>query len=65
MDVAIRDACRLKPRPNVVVCATDGYTPWPDRADCAGVPVIACVIGDAVNITVPDWIVTVRVPAVP
>jgi predicted metal-dependent peptidase len=41
--VGIDSACRLKPRADVIIVLTDGYTPWPERQPA--VAVIAGVLG--------------------
>jgi predicted metal-dependent peptidase len=41
--VGIDSACRLRPRADVIIVLTDGYTPWPDRQPA--VAVIAGVLG--------------------
>jgi predicted metal-dependent peptidase len=35
MRVALKAAAALKPRPDVIITITDGFTPWPDRAPAA------------------------------
>jgi predicted metal-dependent peptidase len=64
MATGIAAALELKPKPAVIVVATDGLTPWPTiRPD---VPVVVCLIGrDAASIaaTVPDWATVVVVDA--
>jgi predicted metal-dependent peptidase len=49
-------AAALRPRPDVIVVLTDGWTPWPDRRP-AGATVIIGLIGDeaAEPDAVPDW----------
>lgn len=62
---ATKNQRSLRTKPQVVVCITDGYTPWPDKADCMGVPVVACIVGDSTvsdHYAVPSWIKTVIVP---
>ena len=65
MRVGIEHAVESRPRPDVVVVATDGETPWP--AVNAGVPVVACLVvrsradGERLAQSVPDWIRTVIV----
>jgi predicted metal-dependent peptidase len=44
MRVGIRVASELKPRPDVIVVFTDGYTPWPAEAP-AGCVVVAAMLG--------------------
>ena len=43
MRVGIDRAVRARPRPDVVVVVTDGYTPWPHQAP-AGVALVAALI---------------------
>jgi predicted metal-dependent peptidase len=57
MRVAIDAACKLRPRPSVIVCLTDGYTPWPDHAP-AGVRVVVGIIGSG---QAPNWARAVKV----
>jgi len=62
MRVGIAAALALRPRPDVVVVLTDGYTPWPDRAPAARV--VVGLIGPAAAPTgsVPAWATTVAIP---
>ncbi len=62
MRVGIAAALALRPRPDVVVVLTDGYTPWPDRAPAARV--VVGLIGPAAAPTgsVPAWATTVSIP---
>jgi len=44
MRVGMAAADALRPRPDVVIVLTDGYTPWPDRPP-AGTVVVAAMLG--------------------
>jgi predicted metal-dependent peptidase len=59
MRVGIEAAARLRPRPEVVIVLTDGFTPWPNVPP-RGMRVIAGVIGNA-QVSVPDWMKVVRI----
>jgi predicted metal-dependent peptidase len=63
MRVGIAAAAALRPRPQVVVVLTDGYTPWPSAAP-PGVSVVVGLIGPE-NVhgdsAVPAWARAVRV----
>jgi predicted metal-dependent peptidase len=58
MGEGIAAAVRLRPRPQVVVVLTDGYTPWPDLPP-RGVRVIVALVGDG-NAPAPAWAKTVK-----
>lgn len=60
MTVGIAASARLRPRPDVVVVMTDGYTPWPQRCP-SGMRIVVVLIGDGGD--APGWARTVRVPA--
>jgi predicted metal-dependent peptidase len=60
--VGIDAAERARPRPDVMVVLTDGYTPWPDRPT-RGRLVVALVGGQAALSAVPDWATAVLVSA--
>jgi len=47
MGVGIAYACGLKPRPNAIIVATDGLTPWP--AEPPPIPTIIVMIGNDYN----------------
>ena len=53
---------RRKKPVNVVICLTDGDTPWPSRAEVpADVKVIVVMIGKfSRNAHAPSWMTTVR-----
>jgi predicted metal-dependent peptidase len=57
MGVLIVAAVQAKPRPDLIVVCTDGYTPWPVAP--VGVPVVACVTRECSLANVPAWIETV------
>lgn len=58
MGAGIKRIEKLKPRPQVCVVITDGYTPWPDNKP-AGMKVIV-VLTDS-NGSSPDWAKTVKI----
>lgn len=63
MRVGIAAAVALRPRPQVVVVLTDGYTPWPSAAH-PGVSVVVGLIGPEDvygDRSVPAWARSVRV----
>jgi predicted metal-dependent peptidase len=62
MRVGIAAAEAGRPRPDVVVVMTDGYTPWPDRPTHARL-VVAIIGAEATTDRTPDWATTVRVNA--
>ena len=57
IDRLIIEAAEIKPRPQLIVIATDGYTSWPSAP--VGIPVVACLTQDAAAHRVPKWIKTV------
>ena len=56
MGALIAHACALKPRPQIIVTVTDGYTPWPEYAP-VGIQTVVVLVGDG---TSPTWATTVR-----
>lgn len=55
MGAGITAAAALRPRPDVIVVLTDGWTPWPDAAP-RGCRVVAGVIGDGtIPGDMPPW----------
>lgn len=66
MRVGIEDAVKLRPRPNVVVVLTDGWTPWPDVPP--SIPVVAGIITGAGygevtpdTFSIPEWMPSVLI----
>jgi predicted metal-dependent peptidase len=60
MRVGIQAVEGSRPRPDVIVVMTDGYTPWPDKPTRGRL--VATLIGQGSPATVPDWTTTVLVP---
>ncbi|WP_277212330.1 vWA domain-containing protein [Isoptericola croceus] len=64
MRVGIDAALQVRPRPSVVVVATDGYTPWPEEP--VGVALVCVIVGTddqrprAIS-TAPSWAKVVEV----
>ena len=61
MTVGIEACKKLKPRPDICVVLTDGYTPWPDTAP--PFKVVACILGEC-NAEIyksPEWIKRINV----
>lgn len=54
VDLLIRAAVELTPKPQLVVCLTDGFTGWPREP--VGIPVVACLTQDRKLSSVPSWI---------
>lgn len=60
MTVGITAACELMPRPHVVICITDGFTPWP--AAPPAIPLIIVLVADGkYGGGAPEWAKVVRV----
>jgi predicted metal-dependent peptidase len=53
MGAGLREAADLRPRPDLVVVLTDGYTPWPASAP-RGIEVVVGLIGGGGG-TAPPW----------
>lgn len=58
MGIGIAKAMELKPKPDVIVVLTDGYTPWPDKSPKA--KVIVGIIGGSGD-GVPAWAKTIMI----
>lgn len=59
MRIGIRAALKTKPKPQVIIVFTDGYTPWPEHP-IPGVTLIACIVEDergnpGDTSSVPKW----------
>ena len=63
MTVGIEECALMRPRPEVVVVMTDGYTPWPARAPAGleSATVIALLTTGDAAASVPRWIRTIAV----
>jgi predicted metal-dependent peptidase len=61
MRVGLRTAAELRPRPDLVVVFTDGYTPWPDRPP-TGAAVVGAILGrDRSELPpTPEWLTRVE-----
>lgn len=59
MEAGIRKALDLRPRPQVVIVLTDGYTPWPSEAPRVA-KVIVALIGNG-DWPAPGWARVVRI----
>lgn len=59
--VGIDAALAARPAANVIVCMTDGGTPWPAKS--LPVPLVVALIGAHASDTAPAWAKTVRVAA--
>lgn len=61
MRVGIAGAMEQRPRPDVIVVLTDGYTPWPELP--VGAQLVCAIIGDSAQVNGgPDWARSVFVP---
>ncbi len=68
MTVGIESAAALRPRPNVIITLTDGYTGWPEEPPPAAsrAKYVVVLIGDPpeeVADQVPDWMHVITAPA--
>ena len=61
MTAGIESALCLKPRPDLIVVITDGWTPWPGEP--VGVPVVAVLTQDDDPHDTPSWIRTIDASA--
>lgn len=57
MRALIAHALTLRPRPQVIVVVTDGYTPWPERAP-VGMQTVVVLVDKGES---PTWATTVRI----
>ncbi|MGB9372573.1 MAG: VWA-like domain-containing protein, partial [Jiangellales bacterium] len=60
MRAGIEAASRARPRPDVLIVLTDGYTPWPERPP-AGMALVVAMLhrADTAPPPAPPWAVTV------
>lgn len=64
LGAGLEAVAELRPRPQVVVVVTDGFTPWPDQPPAA--QVVVALLDTDVGVappTPPSWAHTVLVPA--
>lgn len=59
MGRGIETASQLRPRPDIIIVFTDGFTPWPDKPP-AGSKVIVAITSD--RGTSPPWAKRIKVP---
>ncbi len=59
MRVGIEGAMKLRPKPNIIITLTDGYTPWPDH-EPGDVRLIAAIMGGGTE-GVPEWMKVVHI----
>jgi predicted metal-dependent peptidase len=60
MRLAFEQVSRMKPKPDLLLVFTDGYTPWPSSP--IGVPAVAVLVGSEVDSEgVPTWMKKIRV----
>lgn len=57
MDAIIAAMCSQREKPDLIICCTDGCTPWPSKS--LGVPVVACITREYAMQGVPKWITSV------
>jgi predicted metal-dependent peptidase len=63
MRIGIAAALESKPKPNIIVLFTDGYTEWPEQPLPGGVRLVVCLVGEHscdVN-TPPAWATVVKI----
>jgi predicted metal-dependent peptidase len=62
MAAVIAEALEARPKPQMIILCTDGWTPWP--TEDPGIPVVACVTRRVSTLPEmyqpPDWIVTLE-----
>jgi len=58
MRVGLEAAAKMRPRPDIIVIVTDGFTPWPSEPP-RGIRVIVAHLGDGG--TVPAWAKEVKI----
>jgi predicted metal-dependent peptidase len=67
MAAVIAEALEARPKPQMIILCTDGWTPWP--TEDPGIPVIACITRRVSTLPQmhqpPDWIVTIELTRSP
>ena len=64
MGAGIAAAVARRPRPDVIVVLTDGYTPWPDQPPAGVRVVVGLIEGYDSAPAAPLWTTEVRIPRV-
>ena len=64
MSQLVVEAVNERPKPQMILVCTDGWTPWPsDNEDC-GIPIVACITSKLTALPdvykPPHWIVTLE-----
>ncbi len=58
----VKQVVEEKPRPQLILVITDGWTPWPETAP--GIPVVAFITGSMASLPAeyqpPNWITTLE-----
>ena len=57
--IGLEFAMQKKPRPDVIVMITDGFSPFPEES--IGVPVIACITSSGSPSAIPKWMKLVKI----
>lgn len=59
-------AAMKNPKLDIILCYTDGETPWPLKMQLKGIPVIVALVGGSTmpESSVPSWMKCIRVPEV-
>lgn len=63
MRVGIEEAAALRPKMDLIVTFTDGYTPWPEEPPLTNpsATYVAVLWDEGAAAKVPDWMVTILV----
>lgn len=57
MGIGLSAAEKIRPKPQVCIVITDGWTPWPDRSP-QGIKIIVVLVGDG---EAPEWAKTIKI----
>ena len=60
MRAGLKAAEKMRPRPDLCIILTDGYTPWPERKP-KGISVIIGLIGRGQPVDTPSWARTIKI----